>query len=94
MFHSRSLYNKVNSIHEGTLKIAFNGNFLSFVKIRYRIIRFLAIETYKVLPWLSPPILHEAFVERDCSYNFRGKNFLNMGRVPKQFPFKLQKTSK
>ena len=53
-----------------------------------------AIEIYKVLPWLSPPILHEVFVKRDCSNNFQGNNFRSKRRVPNQFSFKLQKINK
>ena len=49
--------------------------------IEHRNIRTLAVETFKVLHGLSPPLLNEVFVERNCNYNLRGNNFLNRRRV-------------
>ena len=43
--------------------------------------RTLAIETFKVLHGLFPPLLNEVFVERNYNYNLRGNNFLNRRRV-------------
>ena len=90
MFHSRGINNKMNRIHERSLRITYNNKSSSFqdlldkdnsVTIHHRNIRTLAIETFKVLHGLSPPLLNEVFVERNCNYNLRGNNFLNRRRV-------------
>ena len=90
MFHSRRINNKINRIHERALRITYNNKSSSFqdlldrdnsVTIHHRNIRTLAIETFKVLHGLSPPLLNEVFVERNCNYNLRGNNFLNRRRV-------------
>ena len=72
MFHSRSLNNKINRIHERALRITYNDKSSNFqelldkdnsVTIHHRNIRTLAIETYKFLQGLSPPLFNEIFVE-------------------------------
>ena len=89
MFHSRGINNKINRIHERALRITYNNNSSSFqelldkdnsVTIHHRN-RTLAIETFKVLHGISPPLLNEVFVERNCNYNLRGNNFLKRRRV-------------
>ena len=68
------------------LRITYNNKSSSFqdlfdkdnsVTIQHRNIRTLSIETFKVLHGLSPPLLNEGFVERNCNYNLLGSNFLN-----------------
>ena len=68
MFHSRSLNNKTNRIHEKALRITYNDKSSSFqdllkkdnsVSIHHRSIRTLATEVFKFLQGLSPPILSE-----------------------------------
>ena len=90
MFHSRGINNKINRINERASRITYNNKLSSFqdlldrensVTIHHRNIRTLAIETFKVLHWLSPPLLNEVFVERNWNYNLRGNNFLNRRRV-------------
>ena len=80
MFHSRSLNNKINRIHERALRITYNDKSSNFqelldkdnsVIIHHRNIRTLAIETYKFLQGLSPPLFNEIFVERELSYRRR-----------------------
>ena len=72
MFHSRSLNNKINRIHERALQITYNDKSSSFqdllkkdnsVSIHHRNIRTLATEIFKFLQGLSPPILSEVFAE-------------------------------
>ena len=43
--------------------------------------RALAIEIYKVMQEISPPLLNEVFVPRQCNYELRGNNFLERRRV-------------
>ena len=90
MFHSRSLNNKINRIHERALRITYNDKSSNFqelldkdnsVTIHHRNIRTLAIETCKFLQGLSPPLFNEIFVERELSYSLRGDNPLARRRV-------------
>ena len=80
MFHSWGINNKINRIHERVLRITYNNKSSSFqnlfdkansVTIHHRNIRTLAIEIFKVLHRLSPLLLKEVFVERNCNYNLR-----------------------
>ena len=66
MFHSRE--NKINRIHERTLRITYNDKSSSFgellnkynsVTIHHRNVRALAIEIYKSRTGLSPPLLND-----------------------------------
>ena len=90
MFHSRSLNNKINRIHERALRITYNDKSSSFQKlfekdnpviIHNRNIKILATETYKFLQGLSPPLMNEIFVERNNNYSLRGNNLLTRRRV-------------
>ena len=85
MFHSRGINNKINRIHERTLRITYNSKSSSFqdlldkdnsVTIHHKNIRTLAIEKFKVLHGLSPPLLNEVLGKRNCNYNLQGNNFL------------------
>ena len=74
MFHSRGINNKMNQIHERSLRITYNNKSSSFqglldkdnsVTIHHRNIRTFTIETFKDLHGLSPPPLNEVFVQRN-----------------------------
>jgi hypothetical protein len=71
MFHSRNLNNKINHIHERALRITYQDNVSTFdellnkdcsIRIHHRNIQLLAIEMYKFLHGLSPPIISDLFV--------------------------------
>ena len=90
LFHSRSLNNKINWIHEISLRITYNDRSSSFqnllekdnsVTLHHRNIKILATETYKFLQGLSPPLMNEIFVERNNNYSLRGNNILTRRRV-------------
>ena len=90
MLHSRGLHNKINRIHERALRITYNDKSLSHsevltkdrsVTIHHRNLRALAIEIYEVIQGISPPLLNEVFVPRECNYDLRGSNFLERRRV-------------
>ena len=90
MLHSERLSKKVNRIHKRALRITYNdklssnGELLSkysSVTVYNRTIRALAIEIYKLLRGVSPPLLNEVFVPRPCNYELRGNNFLERRRV-------------
>ena len=70
MFHNRSLNNKINRIHERSLRIVYSDFSSTFsdliekdnsVTIHERNLRTLAIELYKVVNGLSPALLDEVF---------------------------------
>ena len=89
MFHSRGLNNKINRIHERALRIRYNDESSSCRElltkdrsvIHYRNIRVLAIELYKMMQEISPPLLNEVFVPRQSKYELRRNNFLVRRRV-------------
>ena len=51
------------------------------VTIHHKNIRALAIEIYKVMQGVSPPLLNEVFMPHQRNYDFRGNNFLERRRV-------------
>ena len=82
MFHSRLMNNRINKIHERSLRIVFNDNTSTFrelllkdnsVTIHERNIQNLAIELYKVLNGFSPEIMSTIFPVKEnikyCSKN-------------------------
>ena len=90
MFHSRSLNNKINRIHERALRITYSEKSSSFqnllekdncVTIHHKNINILATVTYKFLQGLSPPLMNEIFAERNNNYSLRGNNVLTRPRV-------------
>ena len=88
MFHSRKLNNRINKIHERSLRIVFNDNKSTFrelllkdnsVTVHERNIQTLAIELYKILNGLSPEIMSQVFPLKEdikyCSQNkFKTRN--------------------
>ena len=81
MFHSRSLNNKINRLHERCLRIIYNDKHSNFAKllnndssvsINYNNIHALAIELYNIAHDMSPEIMSEVFKLRDTPcYNLR-----------------------
>ena len=78
MFHSRNRNNKINGIHERSLRITYNDKSSSFqnllekdnsVTLRYRNIEILATEKYTSLQELSPLLMNEIFVEKNNNYS-------------------------
>ena len=41
----------------------------------------MATKIYKVIQGISPPLLNEVLVSRQCNYDLRGNNFLERRRV-------------
>jgi len=81
MFHSRSLNNKINRLHERCLRIIYNDKHSSFdallekdnsVSIHHNNIHSLAIEMYKVANGISPEIMKDIFqIRNNTNYNLR-----------------------
>ena len=90
MFHSRHLNNKINSIHERTLRIAYQDRISTFqellnkgnsVSVHYRNMQTLATEMFKIHRGLSPDILTEIFVPKISLYNIRRNNTFERRQV-------------
>ena len=90
MFHSRSLNNIINRIHERSLRITYNEKSSSFqnllekdnsVTLHHRNIKMIATETYTFLQVLSPRLMNEIFVEKNNNYSLRGNNIVTRRRV-------------
>ena len=70
MFHSRALNNKINYIHERTLRITYNDRTSTFeellnkdnsVSIHHRNLQVLVTELYKVKSNMAPEMLNQIF---------------------------------
>ena len=79
MFHSRSLNNKINRMHERALRMTHNDKSSSFrkllekdnfVTIHHRNIKILATGTYKFLQGLSSPLINTFFYEKKQQLQF------------------------
>ena len=82
MFHSRTLNNKINRIHERALRLVYEDENLTFqelldldesMSIHHRNIQKLAIEMFKIKNNLSPPLMQEMFKDNTNTYDFRNK---------------------
>ena len=78
MFHSRTVNNKINSIHERASRITYNDRKSSFeellrkdntVSIHHRNLQLLATEIFKIKNNMAPEILSEIFHNRTSLYN-------------------------
>ena len=82
MFHSPSLNNKINRLHERCLRIIHNDKHSNFeellvkdnsVPIHHNNIHTLAIEIYKVASGICPEIMNDIFKVREQTHcNLRG----------------------
>ena len=73
MFHSRTLNNKINRLHERCLRVIYNDKLSNFeellqkdhsVSIHHNNAHVLAIEMYKAVNGISPEIMNEVFKKR------------------------------
>ena len=80
MFHSRTLNNKINKLHERALRLVYKGDKLTFqqllnmdnsVSIHHRNLQKLAIEIFKVKNNLSPGFMNTLFPLSHNPYNLR-----------------------
>ena len=80
MFHDRNLNNKINRIHERTLRTAYKDNVSSFenlliidnsVTVHQKNLQFLMIEIYKIKHDLNPSFMKQIFEEKVLPYNLR-----------------------
>ena len=82
MFHNRALNNRINKIHERTLRLVYQNKNLSFselleldnaVTIHQRNLQVLATEVFKVKTNLSPEIMKQVFDFQEPYYNLRSE---------------------
>ena len=82
MFHSRRVNNKINHLHERSLRIVYKDNYSSYVDllgkdksftIHQRNIQSLAVELFKVKRNLSNVIMCNIFKKRTLTYNLRSQ---------------------
>ena len=80
MFHSRTLNNRINSLHERALRLVYKDSFSSYqelldkdrtLTIHHRNLQKLATEMFKVKNDLSPMIMKNIFTEIPNTYNLR-----------------------
>ena len=90
MFHSRSLNNKINSLHERALRITYGDRSFSFenllkkgnsISIHHRNIQTLATKMFKVKNNTAPEIMKEIFATKMSSYDLRNNDSFKRRRV-------------
>ena len=83
MFHSRSLNNKINRLHERALRLVYkdyNANFEELLEIdnsftiHHRNLQKLGIEMYKIKNNISPSFMNSLFSTRTMPYNLRNNS--------------------
>ena len=94
MCHSRTINNKINSLHERCLRIIYNDYRSSFeylldrdkgVTIHLKSVRTLAIEMFKVSKNLSPQLVTEIFEKRNNVYDLRNPSDFVRPRIRSVF---------
>ena len=94
MCHSRTINNKINSLHERCSHIIYNDYRSSFeylidrdkgVTLHLKNVRTLAIEMYKVSKNLSPQLVTEIFEKRNNVYDLRNPSEFVRPRIRSVF---------
>ena len=90
MFHSREINNKINRIHERSLRLVYSDNTSTFkelldkdksVSVHHKNIHVLATEIYKTVNGLVPAIMNSIFEIKNIEYNLRNKNNFKSHRI-------------
>ena len=90
MCHNRSFNNRINRIHERSLRIVYKDDISTFeqlleksksVTVHHRNLQCLATEIYKAINNLSSTLMSELFKIKDKRYNLRKENTLVQNNV-------------
>ena len=83
MFHSRTLNNRINNIHERALRLTYKDNQSSFkellekdhsVAVHHKNLQVLVTEIFKVKNDLAPDIMKDIFELKELPYNLRSES--------------------
>ena len=83
MFHSRTLNNRINNIHERALRLTYKDNQSSFkellekdhsVTVHHKILQALVTEIFKVKNDLAPNIMKDVFELKEPPYSLRSES--------------------
>ena len=83
MFHSRTLKDRINNIHERALRLTYKDNQSSFkellekdhsVTVHHKNLQALVTEIFKVKNDLAPDIMKDVFELKEPSYNLRSES--------------------
>ena len=90
MFHSREINNKINRIHERSLRLVYSDKTSTFkelldnnksVSVHHKNIQVLAREIYKTVNGLAPTIMNSIFEIKNIESNLRNKNNFKSRRI-------------
>ena len=89
MFHSWKISNRVNSLHERTLRVVYRDYKATFsglfrkdksVAIHQRNLQLLATEIFETKNQYNPKIMEEKFTFKDVDYNLRNNTSLKTAK--------------
>ena len=90
MFHSRTLNNRINKLHERALRIVYRNPNLTFQElltldnsfsIHHRNLQMLATEMFKIKNRISPILMQELFPIHESNYDLRNKRYWETSNV-------------
>ena len=101
MFCDREMNNRINRIHEKSLRLAYDDYESSFqnllekdnsTSIHDKNLQLLLTEIYKTLHNLNPSFMKEIFTERNTSYNLRNISRISLSK-PKSNCYGIESTT-
>ena len=90
MIHSREINNKINRIHERSLRLVYSYKTSTFkelldkdksVSVYHKNIQGSATEVYKTVNGLAPTVMNSIFEIKSIEYNLRNKNNFKSRRI-------------
>ena len=87
MFHSRTLNNRINKLHERALRIVYKNPNLTLLtldnsfSIHHRNLQKLATQMFKIKNRLSPILMQELFPTHESNYDLRNKKHWETSNV-------------
>jgi len=90
MFHSRTVNNRINKLHERALRLVYKNSDLSFEElleldnsktVHQKNLQRLAIEMYKVKNNISPLPMQELFIENNNPHDLRNRRLWDIPKV-------------